>query len=119
MKRSGMRRRTALQARTGRLPAVSARRVSRTVERAELLARVLAANPVCQRCRQAATTDVHELVRRSQARDAIYDETVCVGLCRPCHMWVTAHPAQAVADGWAIWGWQYRQQEGDVDATEN
>ena len=68
------------------------------------MALLLADNPLCQRCHAAIATDVHEL--RSRARGgSITDLDNLALLCRPCHSWVTTHPAQATEQGWLLPSW--------------
>lgn len=55
----------------------------------------------------AAAVDTHELVNRSQGDTAAAEEEM-TPLCRPCHDWVGAHPAEAIAAGWQVPGWQRR-----------
>lgn len=52
---------------------------------------------------------MHELARGSNRRRAATDVAMTVPLGRSCHEWVTTHPAAAVDEGWAVWGWQFRQ----------
>lgn len=72
--------------------------------RRPLVAALLAERPVCERCQSARSTDVHEPRMRSRGAD-ITDPEQCVCLCRDCHNWVHANPAQATAEGWLIASW--------------
>lgn len=72
--------------------------------RRPLVAELLAERPVCERCQSARSTDVHEPRMRSRGAD-ITDPEQCVCLCRDCHMWVHANPAEATAEGWLIPSW--------------
>jgi hypothetical protein len=42
--------------------------------------------------------DVHEVYPRGRG-GSILDEGNCIAICRPCHRWVDAHPAQATELG--------------------
>lgn len=93
----GLRRSSVLRQRS--------RKMQRTyVERRALVARLLEAEPICQRCHQARSVDVHELLSRARG-GSITDETNCRTLCRLCHYWITTHPAVAEAEGWAKSQW--------------
>ena len=48
------------------------------------------------------STDCHELKRGAHRRDCWLDPLRCVGLCRPCHRWVTEHPEAARETGLAL-----------------
>lgn len=91
-----------LERATSKLKAQSDRRKAETAERRRVVAEVRKAHPLCERCRRRPTVDVHE--RRSRARrpgaHLMRDELV--GLCRPCHDWVTTNPAAATAEGWLL-----------------
>lgn len=85
------------------LPAYSEHRADKKDERAELVARVLAATPVCQAriaglC-QGASTEVNELKRRSQWAAGYLIEWNTEALCSACHAHVTGHPGRG---GWAM-----------------
>lgn len=73
--------------------------------RRPLVARLLAERPVCERCKRARSTDVHEPRMRSRGAD-VTDPEQCVCLCRPCHSHIHAHPAEATAEGWLIPSWE-------------
>lgn len=65
--------------------------------------------PACARqaiCGNAAD-DLHEIVRRSQA-DSAARVDLQVWLCRGCHDWVGAHPAEAAAEGLHMTGADFR-----------
>ena len=68
-------------------------------ERRKLVARLLEERPECEAhlpvC-YGRSVDVHEILRRSQGGKPVGgadDEYLC--LCRPCHTWITEHPASA------------------------
>lgn len=73
--------------------------------RRDLVVQILDEFPVCERCSAARSTDVHELVRRSQWREGINHRLNLRALCRPCHIWVTEHPQEAYEQGWSAWSW--------------
>lgn len=68
-----------------------------------LVAQVLEEHPVCQRCHRSRSTDVHEVVRRSQWAAGYLARSNVRALCRKCHIYVTEHPREAVEDGWSDW----------------
>ena len=72
----------------------------------------LVIHPKCERCTRPAT-DVHEIIRRSQAKDAALRPELFVALCRPCHTWATENPKAAHRYGYVLWSW-----EDNVDALE-
>jgi 5-methylcytosine-specific restriction endonuclease McrA len=104
VKRSPIQRRTPLQRLTSIRPK-SPKRVRQDRTRAFLRRQFLIAYPECERCGNAAT-DVHEVIRRSQAPGAQLRPELFVGLCRPCHEWATVNPAEAHAEGFVLWSWE-------------
>jgi 5-methylcytosine-specific restriction protein A len=74
------------------------------VRRRRLCAALLEERPVCERCHQARSEDVHELLSRARG-GSILDESNLAALCRPCHTWVTTHPTAATAEGWLRSRW--------------
>lgn len=70
----------------------------------------LADNPICQRCRAARSVDLHHRANRSTTQKAFLDPANWVALCRPCHDWVGVNREAAVAEGFAQWGWDYRDR---------
>lgn len=79
----------------------SPKRKAENRERRRVLAEMRKEDPLCARCRVVPWTDGHELLRRS-AGGSITDRNNIVGLCRPCHEHIGAHPAEAIRDGWQI-----------------
>ena len=68
------------------------------------------ANPVCQRCQQAPTDDLHHMCNVSQSGVAgLLDEGNWLAVCRPCHQFLTTHPNAAVEEGFSRRGWDYRR----------
>jgi len=84
-------------------------------ERRTLVERILDERPVCERCHAARSTDVHEVIRRSQWQAGFLVSDNLRALCRQCHTWVTEHPRAAVEQGWSAWSWQ-RNEYGGKDA---
>lgn len=74
-------------------------------QRRTLVEQILDERPVCERCSAARSTDVHEVIRRSQWSAGILVSENLRALCRRCHIWVTEHPKQAVEEGWSAWSW--------------
>jgi 5-methylcytosine-specific restriction endonuclease McrA len=72
--------------------------------RRRLVASLLEERPTCQRCQQARSTEVHELLSRARG-GSILDVENCVALCHGCHSWITTHPAAATAEGWLRSRW--------------
>lgn len=81
--------------------AVSDKRKAENAVRRRVLAEMRQADPMCARCRVAPWTDGHELLPRSGG-GSITDKANIRGLCRPCHTYVTEHPAEARATGWTL-----------------
>lgn len=53
---------------------------------------------------------MHELARGIYRRECAVDVFMTVMLGRSCHEWVTTHPAEAIEEGWAISGAEYRRR---------
>jgi hypothetical protein len=106
LKRGNPLRRLTPLARGGRLPFRSAKqaRVYREV-RVPLVRDLLQEHPVCQRCRAARSTDVHEPKLRSRGGDPL-DKAQCVALCRDCHDWCHQNPVAATTEGWMKHSWE-------------
>ena len=73
--------------------------------RRPLVARLLDERPVCERCWQARSVDVHEIKTRARG-GSITDEANLACLCRPCHEFVTRNPAQAHREGFMRHSWE-------------
>lgn len=106
MKRSPIARRTPLRSGRKPIPARSARRIAELPLRAECRRIVLERDRFCRmritepcKTRAAESTDVHELWGGSNRSSTYLDPDKCIGGCRPCHDYVTAHPAEATAAG--------------------
>jgi 5-methylcytosine-specific restriction endonuclease McrA len=86
-------------------------------KRRPFVAKMLADHPWCVACpafaahdgkvsyRRRHSTDVHELVRRSQG-GSILDEANCIAVCRPCHTRIGENPQLAFDLGLAKRGWE-------------
>lgn len=100
-RRAPMRRGGPLR-RTGRLRPRSLKmaRVYQQTRRG-LVAAILAAFPVCQKCMARQSVDVHELLPRGRG-GSITDPQNCVALCRHCHDQIGRNPAVAEALGWLL-----------------
>jgi len=85
------------------LKPVSAKRKAENVERRRAVLAHFGENPVCQRCQSAPAVDAHEVVPRS-AGGSITDTANIRAVCRPCHDWIHANPADARATGWLASG---------------
>ena len=79
---------------------VSAKRAKEQRQRTRMLTEVYGTNPPCARCGGPAD-DAHELLSRARG-GSIIDPTNIVPLCRADHRWITEHPAEAAAEGWAL-----------------
>jgi hypothetical protein len=96
--------RTSGLRRSGQLRPRSAKREADYRARRVLVAELLEARPVCQRCQAARAVDVHEVLTRARG-GSILDAENCVTLCRPCHSWITVNPAAALEQGWVRSSW--------------
>jgi hypothetical protein len=82
------------------------------VHRRRLVAEMLESRPWCEvglTICDGRAVDVHELLSRARG-GSILDETNCVAVCRSCHDWATAHPAEATAAGWLLSALPRRQR---------
>jgi 5-methylcytosine-specific restriction endonuclease McrA len=75
-----------------------------STKRRNLVRKLLAERPVCQRCLADRSQDIHELKSRARG-GSITDIDNLVALCRNCHTWVTQNPAQAKEQGWLKSSW--------------
>jgi 5-methylcytosine-specific restriction protein A len=80
-------------------------------ERRKLVAYLLDAIPVCQRCHSARSTECHEIVTRARGGSILDVDNIAI-LCSTCHRWITEHPAEATAEGWMKHSWE-RDGKGD------
>ena len=114
VKRSPLIRKTPLQsggplARSKPLAKQSPKRKREQSERRRLVEHVLRTRPRCEAGALISTTqpgfvcggysvDVHEPLTRARG-GSIVDEYNTVSLCRRCHDWIHAHPAEALSVG--------------------
>ena len=85
------------------IPRVSAKRAKKDAEYAKLRQRYLTENPLCMvnvnGCMHNAT-DIHHKFAGSN-RDAFYlVQSTWLAVCRNCHDWIHANPANARTMGW-------------------
>jgi 5-methylcytosine-specific restriction endonuclease McrA len=73
--------------------------------RRNLVAKLLAERPICQRCTNERSQDIHELKSRARG-GSITDIENLVALCRNCHSWVTENPKKALEQGWLKSSWE-------------
>jgi 5-methylcytosine-specific restriction endonuclease McrA len=73
--------------------------------RRNLVAKLLADRPICQRCFNDRSQDIHELKSRARG-GSITDVDNLVALCRNCHTWVTTNPKEAHEQGWLKNSWE-------------
>lgn len=57
---------------------------------------------MCERCGNAPAADWHHRKNRSQGGD--WSPANGLHLCRPCHGYVTEHPAASYSAGWLVRG---------------
>jgi hypothetical protein len=90
------------------LPARSAQRIEDTPERQALVRRKLSGNPMCEAqipfCCTKDSTEVNEIIRRSQWAAGFLVESNTEGLCHNCHAWITVHPDWARHHGHQLEG---------------
>lgn len=60
----------------------------------ELSSKCLEENPTCQKCRGAASTEVHHVIPHRGDKELFYDADNLVALCHPCHSAETRREAQ-------------------------
>jgi hypothetical protein len=103
-----------------RVRPVSTKRAAQATERAACRQAVLARD---YRCRglgiapvacDVVPSEVHELGRGAYRASCWLVPDLCLGLCRPCHRWVTEHPRHAQELGLALAGWQVEQRLKDL-----
>lgn len=73
-------------------------------QRIPLVKELLERRPICERCSSARSTDVHEIKSRARG-GSLTDVDNLAALCRPCHTWITDHPAAATLEGWLKHSW--------------
>jgi len=75
------------------------------VERRKLVAELLSLHPICLRCKEQRSTEVHEILSRARG-GSILDKENCAPLCHSCHHWITTNPKDAHAEGWLKNSWE-------------
>lgn len=111
MKRSPMPRRSKQMIRS-RIKPVSARRAAQTEQRRDVVAAVLERDKRCMaraygapgQCMGALVA--HEVVKRSQMRDAHLDVENCLAVCWFHNGWIEDHPPDAKALGLVRSNWE-------------
>lgn len=92
--------------RTRLKPMSAKRRKTNATRRANMVA-AFGETPACAAqlagCKGWAS-DAHEVKSRARG-GSITDPTNVKPLCRPCHTYITEHPAWAEANGWALPSW--------------
>lgn len=73
--------------------------------RRKLRVKMLDQQPLCERCQKAYATDLHEIKTRARGGSILDESNICV-LCRPCHSYITTHPAEALEQGWMKNSWE-------------
>lgn len=73
-------------------------------QRRKIVMQLLADRPICQRCSQARSEDIHELKSRARG-GSITDVENLVAVCRSCHHWITTNPKLAQESGWLKNSW--------------
>lgn len=79
----------------------SAKRAREQRGRVAMLRDIEADQQICQRCRADRASQAHEYLRRSQGGSITEIEGIAL-ICFECHRFITEHPRQAVAEGWAV-----------------
>lgn len=119
MKRSSLKRSTKpMRKRSAKMQARYAGTDGKGEGRRVFVERILRERPICQCtsiCSFAAATDVHEMLRRS-AGGSITDDANVLAVCRRCHTWIHANPAQAIALGYLKS--RYAKGDGFADDME-
>ena len=104
MNRSPIPRRTPLK-RLSPMRHISSDKRKQDRLRARVRGYFMDAHPTCERCGKPST-DCHEIIRRSQAKNAAIRPALFVALCRACHQWATEHPTDAHEAGYVLHAWE-------------
>lgn len=97
MKRTPLKRKTPLK-RGSRLNQVSDRQRERKKAYKIVREDYLFHNLRCERCIKSFASDIHH--KKGRIGDNLFDHTTFMAVCRPCHAYIEAHPAEAKAKGW-------------------
>lgn len=73
--------------------------------RIPLVKRLLEERPICERCHQQRSVDVHEIKTRARG-GSLTNESNLACLCRPCHSVITDNPKMAKDEGWVKNSWE-------------
>lgn len=73
--------------------------------RIPLVKRLLEERPICERCHQQRSVDVHEIKTRARGGN-LEDEENLACLCRLCHTVITDNPKMAKDEGWVKNSWE-------------
>lgn len=90
-----------------RIRPVSAKRAKEQRERRIAMENAFGLSPACSAQLDGCdgyACDAHELLSRARG-GSITDPENVRPLCRPCHTYITEHPAWAEANGWALPSW--------------
>lgn len=121
MKRTPIKRTASLRAtvslkRLSAIKPLSDRAKAKGRKRKTLREAFLTTHPRCEACGVPAT-DVHEIIRRSQTKDAELRPELFISLCRPCHTFFTDNPAKGHEGGFVLWGWEDSPDNLDIAAS--
>lgn len=88
---------------------VSAKKRRQDAQRRKLRVRFLADNPDCGAllggC-QGGAVEVHEVIQRSVMPNASVMPRLYLGLCHPCHAWISDNFGPAWQHGYVLQSWQ-------------
>ena len=87
----------------------SAKREAELPDRRQLVADVLHRRPYCEMrvvCDGAYSQDVHEVLTRGRGGDYL-DAANVLAVCRACHDWQEAHPAESLCRGFVVPSWAF------------
>lgn len=74
-------------------------------KRRVIVAELLDARPLCERCQHERSTEIHEIKTRARG-GSILDLDNLAALCHFCHQWITEHPREGHAEGWLKHAWE-------------
>lgn len=103
VRRTPLRRRARLRARTPLRPFNPATRRRDTAWRAAVLDRD---GGTCRRCGSTSGVEAHHVYPRDTHPQHRWNPDVGAALCAPCHRWVHRHQGDAHTAGWIKWSWE-------------
>lgn len=111
---------------TQRKPRKPLRRRSEKMEqlyvlRREFVTRLLHERPNCEAKLDMCTyrsVDVHETWPRGRGGGILPGANIFMCVCRPCHRWITDHPAEAHDLGFVRHSWEVSEAEQDAARLE-